>query len=644
MSLTNALKRLERDGKLMPAGSTEAADSVAPANPEVRSEQQVMELIDRAEASLDAALAEELPREQPASEQVAMPAASAAPQHDRDQRAWEDLDDADDEEPIDYTDGLASPTASRVLETSHVLETPSAPPSPPANPPAVEAWQERMDTEAGVLSTWAELARLVQEAGGYDPPSSLGDSFAASDYRPVIVPLDDLFFAEEDSGPFPTAMDTVGNRGSAAPGASAEPETPRTVAFPIKNDLHSAPPSEPQVDVCEDTAHENTAHENTARRAFETDDDQQDILSLHRLDELERLAREYTEASGVEDRPSRRSQPLDSAADSLVIEADMDAIFRSLGVSAPSMVRLDDELDEVLSHGQPRDGSTSDRVDEAAASAPADVSVEAVDAKAVVLKMPAPVSSEAALDRVFYDSTLHAEAAVPMQPAVAFTDFERRIASSLQRPGVQAEMERIVDRLRGRMRGELPETMGCVAPRSTGRTADVLAQMALWLGPMEEDVLVVDANLADQSLTRGLRALDEPGLCEVLSHKKTAWEAIRPTAHPHLWLVPTGDDVLGLSRIPHQTDLNQLRELLQFWKTYFHRVFVDLGTVHSTLVEPFARTLDATILVVPGTQVVPSSGAGLRDAKDAVDLMRGYGNPPVGCIVTDVPGFTAASI
>lgn len=640
MSLTNALKRLERDGKLMPAGSPEAADPVAPANPEVRSEQQVMELIDRAEASLDAALAEELPREQPASEQVAMPAASAAPQHDRDQRAWEDLDDADDEEPIDYTDGFASPTASRAYETS------SAPPSPPANPPAVEAWQERVDTEAGVLSTWAELARLVQEAGGCDPSNPLGDSFAASDYRPVILPLDDLFFAEDDSAPFPTAMDTVGNRDAAAPEAPAEPEAPRTVAFPVKNDPHSAPPREPQppVDGCENTAHEVTAHGNTARRAFEADDDQQDILSLHRLDELERLAREYTEASGVEDRPSRRSQPLDSAADSLVIEADMDAIFRSLGVSAPSMVRLDDELDEVLSHGQPRDGSAGDRVDEAAASAPADASVEAVDAKAVVLKMPAPVSSEAAFDRVFYDSTLHAEAAVPMQPAVAFTDFERRIASSLQRPGVQAEMERIVDRLRGRMRGELPETMGCVAPRSTGRTADVLAQMALWLGPMEEDVLVVDANLADQSLTRGLRALDEPGLCEVLSHEKTAWEAIRPTAHPHLWLVPTGDDVLGLSRIPHQTDLNQLRELLQFWKTYFHRVFVDLGTVHSTLVEPFARTLDATLLVVPGTQVLPGSGAVLRDAKDAADLMRGYGNPPVGCIVTDVPGFTAASI
>lgn len=625
MSLTNALKRLERDGKLMPAGSPEAADPVAPANPEVRSEQQVMELIDRAEASLDAALAEELPREQPASEQVAMPAASAAPQHDRDQRAWEDLDDADDEEPIDYTDGLASPTASGASETS------SAPPSPPANPPAVEAWQERMDTETGILSTWAELARLVQEAGGYDPPNPLGDSFAASDYRPVILPLDDLFFAEEDSGPSTIAEDTVGNRGVAAQEALDEPVTSQTVLFPSKNDLRSAPLSDSQ-------------HEDTARRAFEADDDQQDILSLHRLDELERLAREYTEASGVEDRPSRRSQPLDSAADSLVIEADMDAIFRSLGVSAPSMVRLDDELDEVLSHGQPRDGSAGDRVDEAAASAPADASVEAVEAKAVVLKMPSPVSSEAAFDRVFYDSTLHAEAAVPLQPAVVITDFERRIASSLQRPGAQAEMERIVDRLRGRMRGELPETMGCVAPRSTGRTADVLAQMALWLGPMEEDVLVVDANLADQSLTRGLRALDEPGLCEVLSHEKTAWEAIRPTAHPHLWLVPTGDDVLGLSRIPHQTDLNQLRELLQFWKTYFHRVFVDLGTVHSTLVEPFARTLDATLLVVPGTQVLPGSGAVLRDAKDAADLMRGYGNPPVGCIVTDVPGFTAASI
>ncbi len=625
MSLTNALKRLERDGKLTPAGSPETADSVAPAHPEVRSEQQVMELIDRAEASLDAALAPEFPCDQRESEQFATPAASAAPQHDRDQRAWEDLDDADDDEPIDYTDGLASPppTASRVSETS------SAPP-PPAEPPGGAARQELMDAETGVLSTWAELARLVQEAGAYDPPNPLGGSFAASDYRPVILPLDDLFFAEEDTAPSTIAEDSLGNRGVAAQEALDEPVTSQTVLFPAKNDLRSAPPSD-------------TQHENTAQRAIEIDDDEHDILSLQRLDELERLAREYAEPSGVEDRPSRPSQPLASAADSLVIEADMEAIFRSLGVSAPSTVRLDDELDEVLSHGRPRAGNATDRVDDAAVGAPAEASVEPVDAEAVVLKMPSPVSSEAALDRIFYDSTLHEEVAVPLQPAVVITDFERRIASSLQRPDVQAEMERIVDRLRGRMRGDLPETMGCVAPRSTGRTADVLAQMALWLGPMEEDVLVVDANLADQSLTRGLRALDEPGLCEVLSHKKTAWEAIRPTAHPHLWLVPTGDDVLGLSRIPHQTDLNQLRELLQFWKTYFHRVFIDLGTVQSTLVEPFARTLDATLLVVPGTQVAPGANAVLRDAKDAADRMRSYGNPPAGCIVTDVPGGMSAS-
>jgi len=669
MSLTNALKRLERDGKLTPSGSgsVETTGGV-PADPNVRSEQQVLDLIDRAEASLDAALAGELPAEstQAPSAPAAPPAslapqaasgplaephierlAAVAPQHDRDQRVWDDVDDSDEDEPSDFTDGLATlplppaiiPPNATAAPTPEIRssQTPAAAPTEP-----LRAGNELLDAESGVLSSWAELARLVQEAGAYDPPiGPLGGTFAASSYAPVILPIDDLLYADDDDE---VAKDKP-SRDNVTRDYAREQMAEATTQF-YENHSQEADATE---DVEEDAA--------------------ADVLSMNRLDELERLAREYAQPSGSNDHHA--SAPRPHAAEGLIMEADMDAIFRSLGVVASPVSRMDDELDAMLANGPPAAARpvqptpvspvpVSPAPVSPVAVSPVAVSPTAVspvagemdtethadlkehanehaieDAEADVLSLPTAASAnqalapEAALDQVFYDSGLHDDRPLVLQAPLAITDFERRIAASLRSPSVQQEMERIADRLRGCLRGDLPETMGCVAPRATGRTADVLAQMALWLGPLDEDVLVVDANLADQSLTRGLRALDEPGLCEVLSRERTAWEAVRPTSQPHLWIVPTGDDIHGLSRIPHQADLNQLRELLQFWKTYFHRVFIDLGTVHSTLVEPFAQTLDATILVLP------ASRDSLRDARDAADQMRSFGSPPVGCILTD---------
>jgi MinD-like ATPase involved in chromosome partitioning or flagellar assembly len=193
------------------------------------------------------------------------------------------------------------------------------------------------------------------------------------------------------------------------------------------------------------------------------------------------------------------------------------------------------------------------------------------------------------------------------------------------------------DELIARCRFHLPDSLLVCSPRSTPRTADIVAHLALALAWMNEEILVIDANLGEQTLTRHFDAVGEPGLCDVLTGHQDAWQAVRPTSQTRLSLLASGDDVHGISRVRHELNPEVLSQLLLAWQRHFHRVLIDVGEVDAALAEPLGRASETILLVVPHPQ--PNENV-LRDT--ATTLAR-WKTHVLGCVLTDVPARGSAS-
>lgn len=224
------------------------------------------------------------------------------------------------------------------------------------------------------------------------------------------------------------------------------------------------------------------------------------------------------------------------------------------------------------------------------------------------------------------ESTGEAAEVVPVPTA---TMYEIRLADHLREGNNQEAANQLLDQIRATYHSRLPASIFCCSPQPTPRTADVLAELAMLLSGGEEDVLLVDANLGDQTLTRAYEVVDTPGLCDVLNGRLAAWEIIRPTSRPHVWIVPAGDDTRGLSRNAEPIHHDVLVEVMKVWQYHFHRVLVDVGTIDATTAAPFARVLDASLMVVPQ----PDSK--LASLRQAAQHFKALGSQPLGCVVTD---------
>ncbi len=224
------------------------------------------------------------------------------------------------------------------------------------------------------------------------------------------------------------------------------------------------------------------------------------------------------------------------------------------------------------------------------------------------------------------ESTGEAAEVVPVPTA---TIYEIRLADHLREGNNQEAANQLLDQIRATYHSRLPASLFCCSPQPTPRTADVLAELAMLLSGGEEDVLLVDANLGDQTLTRAYEVVDTPGLCDVLNGCLAAWEIIRPTSRPHVWIVPAGDDTRGLSRNAEPIHHDVLVEVMKVWQYHFHRVLVDVGTIDATTAAPFARVLDASLMVVPQ----PDSK--LASLRQAAQHFKALGSQPLGCVVTD---------
>ena len=188
---------------------------------------------------------------------------------------------------------------------------------------------------------------------------------------------------------------------------------------------------------------------------------------------------------------------------------------------------------------------------------------------------------------------------------------------------------RLLDGVRSRCGACLPASLLTVSPHATSRSAELIMHMALLWGGATDETLLIDANLQEQTLTRNLNALGQPGMCDVLSSMALPEDVVRATSLSHLHFVPCGDDQTGISRVADQIDRDLLERVLQQWCGRYDRVLIDVGPIEATLAQPLALLCDASLLVVCMRDVA------LPQLHHAAETLRSCSRQVLGCVLTD---------
>jgi Mrp family chromosome partitioning ATPase len=176
---------------------------------------------------------------------------------------------------------------------------------------------------------------------------------------------------------------------------------------------------------------------------------------------------------------------------------------------------------------------------------------------------------------------------------------------------------------------ELPSSLLVVSPTATARSAETVCHLALIWEESEDEILLVDANLEQQALTRAFHAIGQPGLCDILGQQSEPDDVVRCTSRPRLHFVPSGDDRFGVSRVPDKVDPKGLADLLETWCRQYQRVFIDCGSIESLLMPALAESCDASLLVVCLRDVTFSQ------LENAAERLRGSSRRVLGCVLTD---------
>ncbi len=176
---------------------------------------------------------------------------------------------------------------------------------------------------------------------------------------------------------------------------------------------------------------------------------------------------------------------------------------------------------------------------------------------------------------------------------------------------------------------ELPDSLLVVSPSATARSAETVCHLALIWEQAEDEILLIDANLEQQALTRAFHAVGQPGLCDLLGQQSAPEDVVRCTSRPRLHFIPSGDDRFGISRVPDKVDPQCLADLLQSWCRQYQRVFIDCGSMDSLLMPALAELCDASLLVVCLRDVTFSQ------LEHAAERLRASSRRVLGCVLTD---------
>ena len=241
-----------------------------------------------------------------------------------------------------------------------------------------------------------------------------------------------------------------------------------------------------------------------------------------------------------------------------------------------------------------------DAVDDSAAfDLPELVDDQAVDGAIRVEEFTAIAAEEMATD---LQGAGEAEA-LPVQPAAEVTasmslPYEQLALDRLSQPDYAEPFLLLQNTLLRRCGFRLPASLLTVSPQATARSAELVVHLSLLWGESDKEILMVDANLEEQTLTRQLDALGQPGLCDILTGTCSPGDLVRSTSQTRLHFIPCGDDTTGISREPQQLDVRLLQQVIEQWCHHYHQVLIDVGPIGASLAAPLAELCEASLLVV----------------------------------------------
>ena len=209
------------------------------------------------------------------------------------------------------------------------------------------------------------------------------------------------------------------------------------------------------------------------------------------------------------------------------------------------------------------------------------------------------------------------------------TAYENEIQENLAKPEFEERFTNLSNQLHARLQYKLPNSLLMVAPLQTGRIADTLAHLSFMLERDGRNIIMIDANLAEQGLTRRFDSIGQPGICDLITGAKQPHEVIRPTSIPGIQFIPCGDDIIGISRTPNSTTPQAVSEIVQALSEENCHLLCDVGSLDSTLALPFCTVFEAVLCVVSMRDLE------ITRLREAVKLLREYEIPVLGTVTTD---------
>ncbi len=212
--------------------------------------------------------------------------------------------------------------------------------------------------------------------------------------------------------------------------------------------------------------------------------------------------------------------------------------------------------------------------------------------------------------------------------AIGQTEFEASVIGSLSLPKVHSQYEQIWSGMRNGQMLKSPLVIGVVTTEPELHVAAALSHLAIMISyEMGRRVLLVDGDTRQQALTNAMELEGQRGFSETCLLECGWREAVVPTSHDKLCILPSGAQMIS----PAQIDSLLLPTMTTEWREMFDVIFVDIGDAQAAMACPLYKMCDKTFLLV-------RLGHTNREFADEIaDQLADDGVNLAGCIVTNLP-------
>ncbi|MDG2382009.1 MAG: hypothetical protein P8N76_10075 [Pirellulaceae bacterium] len=237
---------------------------------------------------------------------------------------------------------------------------------------------------------------------------------------------------------------------------------------------------------------------------------------------------------------------------------------------------------------------------------------------------PLPATTEL---EAWQGSTIPTPSAIEVETTAC--DYELELSASLTNADTEQRFKQLLSQIHARSEDGFPTSLLLLTPQPSERIADTVTHLSMVMAREGHEVVMLDANLAEQGLTRRYEALGKAGVCDVLTETSQTEDLVLATSNRSIHLLPCGDDVTGISRTQNSVEGRTIRNLLQTLTRRGQIVICDADSTRSTLAIPLAEAFDAVLLVVSMQDL------DLGVLAEAIQMLRDRQLNLLGCVVTD---------